>query len=304
MEIKQLERFLAVVKHGSLSAAAKNLNLTQQALSSSISKLEKDIDLKLFERAPGGAAKLTSYGRALVRHARAQIAGLRRAEQELHAIRDATRGTITLGIGEAFSGEIIASAVAALHDMRPEIRVNLVEGYSELLLERLREGEFDFLAASTGGLHMVDGLSYELMYTSDDVIAVRPQHPLSGKKNLDLKELQNFTWLVPYSRSSDYSVIVDSFVSQRLDPPKRIIGTDAYRIGMHLMLNNDYLFMSPLGLIGEITGNHGGILEVLDINNPTVKRHAHLIYPAQRPMSPVAQMLLQEIREMCEELSL
>ena len=304
MEIKQLKRFLAVVQQGSLSAAAKQLNLTQQALSSSIAKLEQDIDLRLFERAPGGAAKLTSYGRALVRHARAQIAGLRRAEQELHAIRDASQGTITLGIGEVFSGDIIASAVATLHDMRPEIRVNLIEGYSELLLERLREGEFDFLAAGTGGLHMVDDLAHELLYSSDDVIAVRPEHPLANRKNLQLRELQNYTWLVPYSRTSDLNTIVDTFVANQLEPPRKIIGTDAYMIGMKMMLNNDYLIMTPPGLISENVGHDASLLTILDIRLPSVRRHAHLIYASARPMSPVAMMLMQQIRDICQELKL
>lgn len=304
MEIRQLERFLAVIEHGSLSAAAKQLGLTQQALSTSISKLEKEIDLRLFDRAPGGITRPTPYGRALVRHARSQIAAIARAEQELHAIHDATGGTITIGIGESFASEITASAVTRLHSMRPEIRINLIEGYSELLLERLRDGEFDFVAGGTGGIHPPDDLVHELLYSSDDVVVARSGHPLAGRKNLQLKDLQDYTWLVPYSRTSDLSVIVDTFVSERLDPPKRIIGTDAYMVGMHLMLTSDFLIMTTPGLIGRQFGGSTGLLEVLDIDRPTVRRHAHLIYPAERPMSPAAAVLLQEVRDACEELAL
>ena len=304
MEIRQLERFLAVIDTGSLSAAAKQLGLTQQALSVSITKLEIAIELRLFDRAPGGVTKPTPYGRALVRHARSQLAAIDRAEQELHAIRDATRGTITVGIGEAFAGDIVASAVTRLHSMRPEIRINLIEGYSEFLLERLREGEFDFVAGGTGGLHPPDDLVQELVYSNDDVVAARAEHPLAGRKNLQLKDLQDYTWLVPYSRTSDLNVITDTFVSERLDPPKRIIGTDAYMIGMNLMLTNDFLIMTAPGLIGRQFGGNTSLLEVLDINRPTVRRHAYLIYSADRPMSPAAAVLLQEARDACEELEL
>jgi DNA-binding transcriptional LysR family regulator len=304
MEIRQLKRFLAVIENGSLSAAAKHLGLTQQALSSSISKLEKEIDLTLFDRAPGGVTRPTAYGRALVRHARSQIAAIERAEQELHAIHDATSGTITIGIGEAFASEITASAVSRLHSMRPEIRVNLIEGYSELLLERLREGEFDFVAGGTGGLHPPEDLAHELLYSSDDVVVARSGHPLAGLKNLQLKDLQNYTWLVPYSRTSDLNVIVDSFVSERLDPPKRIIGTDAYMVGMQLMLTNDFLFMTTPGFVGKQSAGSSPLLQVLDIDKPTVRRHAHLFYSAERPMSPAAAVLLQEVRDACDELAL
>ena len=302
MEIRQLERFIAVIENGSLSAAAKYLGLTQQALSTSISKLEEDIDLRLFDRAPGGITKPTPYGRALVRHARSQIAAIDRAKQELHAIHDATAGTITIGIGESFASEIAASAVTRLHSMRPEIRINLIEGYSELLLERLREGEFDFVAGGTGGLHPPDDLAHELLYSSNDVVVARTGHPLAGRKNLQLKDLQDYTWLVPYSRTSDLNVIVDTFVAERLDPPKRIIGTDAYMVGTNLMMTNDFLFMTTPGLIGRQFAGSTGLLEVLDIDRPTVRRHAHLIYSAERPMSPAAAVLLQEVRDACEEL--
>jgi len=304
MEIRQLKRFLAVIEQGSLSAAARQLGLTQQAVSTSISKLENEIGLRLFDRAPGGNTRPTPYGRALVRHARSQIAAIDRAEQELHAIRDATRGTITVGIGESFASEIIASAVTRLHSMRPEIRINLIEGYSELLLERLREGEFDFVAGGSGGLRPPDDVIQENFYFSNDVVAARPGHPLAGRANLKLKDLQDYTWLVPYSRASDLKVIIDAFVSERLEPPRRIIGTDAYMVGIHLMLTNDFLIMTPAGLIGGLFGGSTGMLDVLDIDKPTVRRNAHLIYSADRPMSPSAAILLQEVRDACEELGL
>ena len=304
MEIKQLKRFLAVIENGSLSGAARQLGLTQQAVSTSISKLEEEIDMRLFERAPGGITKATPYGRALVRHARAQIAAIARAEQELHAIHDARGGTITIGIGESFASEITASATARLHSMRPEIRINLIEGYSELLLERLREGELDFITGGTGGLQLSDDLVQELIYSSDDIIAARREHPLVGRANLQLKDMQDYTWLVPYSRTSDHTVIIDTFASERLDPPRRIIGTDAYMAGMTLMLTNDFLIMTAPGLIGRQFGGSSGLLEVLDIDRPTVRRHAHLIYSTERPMSPAAAVLLQEVRDACEELAL
>ncbi len=134
MDLKQLARFLAVVDEGSFSAAARHLNLTQQALSTSITALEEEIDLKLFERSPGGITKATAYGRALVKHARSQFASIERAKQVLLAIHDASTGTITIGVGEVAS-DVVAMAVTRLHSLRPEIRINVIEGYSEQLLE-------------------------------------------------------------------------------------------------------------------------------------------------------------------------
>lgn len=301
MDIKQLTRFLAVIDTGSISSAAKSLNLTQQALSTSISSLEKELELRLFDRSPGGVTKPTSYGRALVRHARSQIAAIDRAKQELCTIRDATSGTITVGVGETFSSEIMAATISRLHSMRPEIRINVIEGYSELLLERLRVGEFDFIVGGTGGLHLPKDLRQELLYSANDVVVVRAEHPLAGQKKLSLKDLQNYTWMVPYSRTSDLDIIVDSFVSEGLEPPKRIMGTDTYMIGMHLMLSNDFIIMTTPALINHEIGKDQARLCVLDISKPTVQRHANLIFSVERPMSPAASILLQEVKDACLE---
>jgi DNA-binding transcriptional LysR family regulator len=301
MEIKQLARFLAVIEHGSISGAGREMGLTQQALSSSISSLEKEIGLKLFDRAPGGITKPTPYGRALVRHARAQLAAIERAKLELKAIHDASSGTITIGVGETFSSEVVAAAITRLHSMRPEIRINVIEGYSEQLLERLREGEFDFVAGSSGGLQLPDDLDQELLYSSDDVIVVRAEHPLANKPNLTLQELQDYTWMVPYSRSSDLDVIVDAFVAEDLEPPKRIMGTDTYTIGSHLILSNDFIMMTTPAMVAyELSGEEHRLL-TLDIAKPTVRRYAHLIFSADHHMGPAAAVLYQEIKDASEQ---
>jgi DNA-binding transcriptional LysR family regulator len=304
MEIKQLKRFLAVVEKGSISSAAKHLQLTQQALSTDIAKLEKSIGLRLFDRSPGGITKPTAYGRALTRHARSQIAAIDRSIQELHAIRDASSGTIAVGVGETVTSDIIATAISRFHSMRPEIRINVIEGYSELLLERLREGEFDFVAGGIGGLQLPEDLEQELLYSSDDIVVARANHPLAGQKNVSLKQLSEYTWMVPYARSSDLEVILDTFSNEHIELPKRFIGTDAYMLGMNLILSNDFLIMVQPAMVHHSLQGKSAVLCRIDIDRPTVRRHARLIYPANRPMSPAAHALFEEVKEVCQERGL
>ncbi|MEM9302667.1 MAG: LysR family transcriptional regulator [Pseudomonadota bacterium] len=296
MELKQLQRFLAVANDGTLAAAARTLGLTQQALSASLASLEKELDARLFDRAPGGITRLTGAGEALLPHARSQLAGDRRARDAVRALRDAETGTVTIGIGETFAGDIIADAVTQLHRLQPEVRVNLIEGYSEKLLERLYSGEFDFVAAGLSGETLPDGFASERIYSADDVIAARRDHPLAGRR-AQLEELAGFTWLIPYSRPSDRAVIVDAFLAADLDPPRRFIGTDAYRIGMKLLAANDFLLMTPAALVtNRLATTHYGIT-TLDVSRPTVRRNASLVASAERPMTPVAQALHDAIRK-------
>ena len=303
MDQRQLERFLAVVEHGSLAAAARQLHLTQQALSASLANLEQDLGVRLFDRSPGGSTKATQHGKALIRHARSQLAGSERARQELRNLSDARTGTVTVGLGESFAGDIIAKAILHFRKSRPGIRVNLIEGYSEKLRHRLYDGEFDFIAAGVSAYELAEGFTREVIYSTNDVIAVRPEHPLASRRNLQLKDLEGQAWLVPYSRPADLDVIIETFVAGNLEPPRNVVGSDAYRIGMQLLLSSDLLIMVSPELIAPELGKRPAALKVLNIDRPTVPRNASLIYASDRPLTPPAALLLDEVRKVARAAS-
>jgi len=300
MELKQLERFLAVYDNGSLALAAKSLTLTQQALSASLANLEEQVGTRLFDRAPGGVTKPTAAGEALVTHARAQLAADERALNEIQNLSEGRTGTVTIGVGEAFAGDIIVDAVKALREKFPEVRVNLIEGYSEQLRYRLYDGEFDFIAAGVSAFELNKGFKREQIYSSDDVIVCRADHPLAEKKKLKLSDLCGYGWLVPYSRPSDLNTIVDTFVAENLEPPSQLIGSDAYRIGMQLLADSDLLVMVSPALIEPELSAPAPFLTRLNISKPTISRHASLIYPNSRPMTAPAQLLLNEVRKFAQ----
>jgi len=297
MELRQLERFLAVVDAGTLAAAARGLGLTQQALSASISGLEAELDVRLFDRGPGGNTRVTDYGRTLIEHARSQIAGDRRARAALASLRNAETGSVTVGIGETFAGDIVAKAVTGMLADRPGLRINLVEGYSELILDRLYGGEFDFAAIGVSGFALKPGFESRHIYTALDVVACRRGHPLARKSSLTLSDLEGFAWLVPYSRPSDVNVIQRAFIDEGLPPPDRFIGSDAYRIGMKLMAGNDFLLMTSPALVTSNLASKLYGLRILEINRPTVRREARLIVSRDRPMTPAAAAFFETVRE-------
>jgi len=301
MDNKELERFLAVVEHGSMAAAARHLGLTQQTLSPSLARLEAELDVRLFDRKPGGVTSLTPYGEALVPHARSQLAGVDRAKQELLSIKEGSIGTVTIGLGESFDGHIILDALTHFRKLHPAIRVNLVEGYSEKLQHRLYDSEFDFIAAGVSGFELEKGYNREVIYSAEDIVAVRPEHPLASRKNLSLADLQGYAWLVPYSRSSDLDHIVETFVSEGLEPPREFLGSDAYRVGMQMLASDDFLVMvSPALIAFELTMDEPQLI-ALDIDRPSVRRDASLLYSSDRPLTPAADLLLTEVRKAAAE---
>ncbi len=296
MEIRQLKRLLAVVEWGSLAAAAPTLGLTQQALGCSIANLEKELGVTLFDRGPGGVTTPTAYGSMLAQHAKSILASAARAAEELTAFRDARGGSVKLGVGESFAPDVVARAVQALHASRPDVKITLFEDYSEILLERLAAGEIDFIAGSDDG-SLDQQLLRKPLYTSRDVIIARATHPLAGRTNLSLTDLQPFTWMVPYSRPSDAQVIAQAFDRAGLAAPSRFIWTDAPMVGTQLLLLEDFIIMTSPAMVPEALGDHQGSIVKLDIDEPSVERRAGLTYRAASKLNPSAMLLMEMICE-------
>lgn len=304
MDQKSLIRFLTVIEHGSLSEAARVLGITQQGVSSTIARLEAELGVKLFDRSPGGVTRLTPFGKVFVNHAKAHLAGINRAIAELHAMRDAASGTVTIGVGETFSGELIATAVAAVHGARPGIHIHLIEGHSEALIQRLLVGELDFVVSGTVDYTIPEPLIHEPLYISTDVVVVRRGHPLAERRDLRLQDLVRFTWLMPLSRRDEHETVADAFLEAGMPPPKDVIWTDAVMVGLNMMLSNDYLMMSSPA-VSSLRGEAGGSrIVALDLPAPRLQRKAGVTYHGDIPLSPAANLLLRAVRDAARQVAL
>ena len=231
----------------------------------------------------------------LAQHARAILASATRAEEELAAFRDARGGSVRLGVGESVAPDVIARAVRELHISRPDVRITLFEDYSEILLERLAQGQIDFIAGSDDG--SLDGeLLRTPLYTCRDVIVVRSRHPLAGRKGLKLADLQPFTWMAPHSRPSDAKVIAQAFERAGLAPPSHFIWTDAPIVGAQLLLMDDFIFMTSPAMVSDAIGLGQEAIVKLDIDDPSVERRASLTYQAVTRLNPSAMLLMDMIK--------
>lgn len=302
---RELERFVAVVEHGGLAEAARTLGVTQQALGRSLTKLESILDAKLLHRAQGSQTRPTIYGEAFLQHAKSQLNGIAQAVEHVQSLAGARAGSVALGIAESCDMEALATAVREFHAARPDVELNLVEGYTQPLLDQLVEGELDCVVGSIPEPEYTRrGVVHEPLYNIDDVVVARAQHPLFKlrRKKLRLADLREYTWLVARRRPHDWAMIRDAFLAEGLDPPERVIRTDAVMVGMQLMLADDFLLMvSPTMVQGEATG--GGLRRV-PVERPTITRHAGLMTMDRRQLSPAIIELMELVRARSSEHSI
>ena len=102
VDSRLLRHFLGVFENRNMTAAAKALHVTQPAVTKSIRRLEDELDVRLFERRPGGVEP-TRYGHVLARRAKLMDLELRHGLAEISAIKDGTGGVLRVAGGTAWT---------------------------------------------------------------------------------------------------------------------------------------------------------------------------------------------------------
>jgi DNA-binding transcriptional LysR family regulator len=296
MDFDNISRFVSVVDNGSFAAAARILEITPQALSTSIAKLEKSLGVTLFDRERGGITRPTEFGDAFLPHARFMMAAERRAVEEVHARRDARSGWVRLGVGESIAGAPIARAIARLREVAPDARIAVVEGYTQDLLARLDAGEFDLIAGAPDNARTPrQNLVQTLLYGSRDVIIARREHPLAGKRNVTLKDMQEYTWMLSHSRRDSYEVTVATYAQHGLRPPGHVLYSDSATVGLELLANDDYLLFVSRDICWPRLGTEHAPFVMIDAPLPLIERQACLLYRSDYPLSTMADQLRAHI---------
>src|SRR6202142_3193632 len=116
--------FLAVVREGSLSSAARVLGTTQPTMGRQVAALEASLGVKLFTRSLDGLSP-TEAGLRLIPSSEAMAAAVEAAQRSATGEVDEERGAVRITASEVIGGEVLPSILAGFHGQHPRISVEL-----------------------------------------------------------------------------------------------------------------------------------------------------------------------------------
>ncbi|WP_198351212.1 LysR family transcriptional regulator [Flavisphingomonas formosensis] len=148
LDLRRLRYFAAIAEHGSLSGAARALNVAQPALSHHIRQIEAALDLALLERHRDGVT-LTDAGRLLEAHARTIMAAVERAEDELAALAPPAPPALRLRIAiiSSIAAELTPLLLAQFQRTMPGVAVRITEAGTLDSRELIDKGTVDLAIA-------------------------------------------------------------------------------------------------------------------------------------------------------------
>jgi len=150
MELRQLRYFVRIVEMGSMSRAARELDVVQSALSQQITRLEGELAVRLLQRTPRGVAP-TEAGVAFFREA--QLA-LRHADQAVRSAQQSRlSGSVSLGLAPTTGTILALPLMQAMRTRYPDVRLHMVEGMSGHLAEMLNARALDMAVLFDSRLH-------------------------------------------------------------------------------------------------------------------------------------------------------
>ena len=217
--------FYYVAKNKNITAASKELLISQPAISKSIKHLEEELGGKLFIRTKRGVT-LTSEGIEFYNYIKNAIEYINNAENKFTELINLETGTIKIGISTTLTKEFLIDYLKIFHIKYPKIIVEIITDRTENLYARLRNGLIDFIVLNIPNNDINDIEFIKCKKVHD--IFVASDVSLKNKE-INLSELNKYP-LVLQAKGSNTRKYIDNFFNSNNINIKPVIDATSYTL--------------------------------------------------------------------------
>lgn len=186
MNLQQLRAFVVVVEKGSFTRAAKDLRLTQPAISMQVKRLQELANAPLLTK-DGRALAPTDVGLTLYRYAKEVLTASDTVQRDIDAMVTKRLHHIAVGSLPGYAAYVLPHLLAQFHHTHPGVRLTLVEGLPTELLEQVRRNQVD--VAILRVLQAPDDPAALLLGYDDTVVVQSARRRVSQADKLSLEEV-------------------------------------------------------------------------------------------------------------------
>ena len=188
---QQLAHALALLRHGNFHRAAASQNISQPAFSRSISSLEKELGVKLFDRHTRGITP-TLYGDALLRRAATIIEEAGELEREIRLLRELDAGEFAVALAPYPAELSGGQAAGALVNQYPLLHCRITLSDWRKVASQVLERTVDLGLAETSVAAADKRLQTEVVGRHDFVFYCRKSHPLTERSKVSKSDLDAY----------------------------------------------------------------------------------------------------------------
>ncbi len=258
----QLRALLALADTGNFTLAARSIGLSLPSVYRAARDLEVVAGEALYRRTPHGF-DLTPAGRAVARAARLMFAELDQALAEIAAWRGAEASAIRLGALPLARSTMLAEALSRLGRARPGMRVEVIEGPYDDLLNALRDGRIDILLGALRSPSPAPDVTQEELFSDRLGIFAGPDHPLTRAPG----DPGDFPWVLSRA-GTPTRAFFDAYAAARGWRPPGVIETSSPVLVRSLLQDCAHLTMLSVNQM-RFDAERGSVVRLpVDLDDP------------------------------------
>ena len=276
MNMKQALYFKTIAQYGTITAAAKQLYISQPSLSQTLRQIEDEVGTPLFDRSTS-PFHLTYAGERYLKAVEAMLDIETRLKEEIESIRRDDGGRLRLGISVTRAMQVLPDVIPIFAKAYPNVTIELTEAASASLEGLLQKGQIDLALAALEANEA--NIAYELIEKeSIGILAGKDSQlaqlvPSGTPINLEMVEKEAF---VSLDTSHSSRIIQDRLFRRYNIRPKILLETSSLEVARRVALKSGACMVLPDVYADEFVFNSGGAFYPLkDYEN---HRHFYACY--------------------------
>ena len=298
LKLRDLHVFYTAVQRGSMAKAARQLGVSQPAVSEIIADLENALGVQLLDRGPQGVEP-TKYGDALIKRSTAVFDELKQSVRDIEFLADPAAGEVKFGWTETMEA-IVSPVMEKFTRQYPRVLLcsNQVTRLSD---PGLRDRSLDFTLGYFNKWlphhRFIDDLNLEVLFDDHQVVAAGMSSPWAGRRRkIDLAELLDEAWILPEGPDSwNYRVVEEAFRMRGLRVPKISVMTFSIHLRIGLLASGRFITTFP-SAIPRFHAARGSI-KVLPVDLPDRPCPVVAVTLKNRTLNPVVERFIAHIRD-------
>jgi len=292
MLLRQIQYFMAVAESHHFTKAAKQLFVSQSALSQQINKLEDDLGVKLLDRI-SHPITLTGAGEEFYRCAKKILSDINHLELQMqHYARD-NQGTLHIGVITGLGKLPLTDILSKFNtEISPQMQFSLTNCLSKKLCHMLGNHEIDIAIMAVSDDFPTNDFEI-LSLQHEPFLAILPAaHTLSNNTQISLQELETENFIFPTAENVSYDVFMAACLKTGFTPN---IVTYCNNPGQRIDLVQSGLGVSLISESGFAYFNNHANVVTLSLTEPFYK-HIAMVRRREEKQPPLVDKFWEYIR--------
>lgn len=294
LKLQQLAIFDRVLACGSLLAAARELHMTQPAVSKSIQELEEHFGQALLIRSRRGVQP-TDFGLMLHSHSQALLADLRFLADDLNSWNAGVSGKVVAGTLLTAAADLLPRALLRLRELAPNVVVEVRVGVNEKMFAELAAGELDIVIGLIPVQDAASTLQHTPLYLETLCAVVGRRHPLATNGVTDVSQLASMDWILPVPQAEARHAAMRFFQELGIPVPTRVIESVSIMTNMGLLVDSRMIALMPFSVARKFV--HLGLLSVLPLGQHLPFGNVGYTIAKGRTITPANQRLIMALHD-------